>query len=248
MGIPSRTNGGALQGLISDAQQADMTRVKVKICGIRSLEEAEAALDAGADALGFNFWKPSPRYIEPEAARELISGLAPMVSTVGVFVNEERSRILDVVAALRLTAVQLHGDESPEFCEQLGEIKTIKAIRVGQDFDLGIVGTFPVTMVLLDSSIKGSYGGTGQRFDWRIAIEAKQLAQIILAGGLTSQNVWDAITHVRPAAIDVCSGVEAEPGRKDLNKLRDFMSIVARANALIASETESLQSSRGFLP
>lgn len=216
-----------------------MTRVKVKICGIRSREEADAALDAGADALGFNFWPPSPRYIAPQAAREVISGLSPVVSIVGVFVDEELNRIVDIACELRLSAVQLHGDESPEFCQRLESIKTIKAIRVGQDFDLGLIKSYPVSMVLLDSNIKGSYGGTGQRFDWRIAIEAKSLARIILAGGLTIENVWDAITHVRPTAIDVCSGVEAEPGRKDLSRLRSFMEVVARANALIASEASS---------
>jgi phosphoribosylanthranilate isomerase len=110
---------------------------------------------------------------------------------------------------------------------------------VGQDFDLSVLESYRVGMILLDSGIEGSYGGTGRRFDWRIAIEAKRVAPIILAGGLTSENVWDAITHVRPAAIDVCSGVEAEPGRKDLDKLRRFMSVVARANALIAGEEES---------
>lgn len=216
-----------------------MTRVKVKICGVRTLEEAQAAVDAGADALGFNFWPPSARYIDPHAAREVITGITPAVCTVGVFVNEEANRIVDIASELGLSAVQLHGDESPEFCERLGSIKTIKAIRVGQDFDLSLIENYRVDMVLLDSSIEGSYGGTGRRFDWRIAIEAKQFAPIILAGGLTTENVWDAITQVRPAAIDVCSGVEAEPGRKDLDKLRRFMSIVARANALIASETHS---------
>ncbi len=215
-----------------------MSRVKVKICGVRCVEEAEAALEAGADALGFNFWPQSPRYVSPRAMGEIINQLSPVVSTVGVFVNEEANRIIDIASEVGLTAVQLHGDESPEFCERLGSIKTIKAIRVGRDFDLSVIESYPVSMVLLDSDIKGSYGGTGQRFDWRIAIEAKRLARIILAGGLTTDNVWEAITHVRPAAIDVCSGVEAEPGRKDLDKLRRFMAIVARANALIASETE----------
>jgi phosphoribosylanthranilate isomerase len=213
-------------------------RVKVKVCGIGTAQEAEAALHAGADALGFNFWPHSPRYIEPQAALEIISQVSPVVSTVGVFVNEELNRIIDVATRLRLNAVQLHGDESAEFCAQLGSIKTIKAIRVGQDFDLSVINNYPVNMVLLDSSVKGSYGGTGQRFDWRIAIEAKRLARIILAGGLTPDNVWDAIIHVRPAAIDVCSGVESEPGRKDLDKLRRFMSIVAQANALISKESE----------
>jgi phosphoribosylanthranilate isomerase len=213
-----------------------MSRVKVKICGIRTAEEARAAVDAGADALGFNFWPQSARYIEPHAAMEVIKGLSPIACTVGVFVNDQVSRIVDVVAELGLNAVQLHGDESPEFCDQLGSIKTLKAIRVGQDFDLSLIEKYHVEMVLLDSSVEGSYGGTGRRFDWRIAIEAKRLAPIVLAGGLTTENVWDAITHVRPAAIDVCSGVEAEPGRKDLEKLRRFMAIVAQANALIAGE------------
>ena len=212
-----------------------MSRVKTKICGVRTLEEAQAAVDAGADALGFNFWPRSARYIEPHAAREVINGLSPIVCTVGVFVNEEANRIVDLASELGLSAVQLHGDESPEFCGRLGSIKTIKAIRVGQDFDLSLIESYRVNMVLLDSSIEGTYGGTGRRFDWRIAIEAKHLAPIILAGGLTTENVWDAITHVRPAAIDVCSGVEAEPGRKDLDKLRRFMAIVERANAELMS-------------
>ena len=216
-----------------------MTRVRVKVCGVRSFEEAEASLDAGADVLGFNFWPSSPRYIAPNAAREVITKLSPVVSTVGVFVNDVADRITEIAFDLKLTAVQLHGDESPEFCAALDSIKTIKAIRVGQDFDLNVINSYPVSMVLLDSNIKGSYGGTGQRFDWRIAVEAKRFARIILAGGLNTENVWDAITHVRPSAIDVCSGVEAEPGRKDLDKLRRFMAVVARANALIASEDEA---------
>ena len=219
-----------------------MSRVKIKICGVRSLEEAQAAVDAGADALGFNFWPPSARYIEPHAAREVITGITPTVCTVGVFVNEEANRIVDIASELRLSAVQLHGDESPEFCERLAPIKTfktIKAIRVGPDFRQSVIESYRVNMVLLDSSSEGSYGGTGRRFNWRIAIEAKSLAPIILAGGLTIENVWDAITQVRPAAIDVCSGVEAEPGRKDLDKLRGFMAVAAQANALIASETHS---------
>jgi phosphoribosylanthranilate isomerase len=213
-------------------------RVKVKVCGIRTLEEAEAAIDVGADALGFNFWAPSPRYIAPHAANEIIRKLSPVASLVGVFVNEEANRVRDIAEELHLNAIQLHGDESPAFCEGFSRTKIIKAIRVGQDFDLAVIEKYAVSMVLLDSDIKGSYGGTGQRFDWRIAIEAKRLARIILAGGLNIDNVWEAITHVRPAAIDVCSGIEAEPGRKDLDKLQRFMSTVARANALIASEAD----------
>ncbi len=216
-----------------------MTRVKVKVCGVRTLEEAHTAVNAGADALGFNFWPQSARFIEPRAAREVVTNLSPIACTVGVFVNEDVNRIVDIASELGLSAIQLHGDESPDFCERLASIKTIKAIRVGRDFDLSVIEKYRVSMVLLDSSIEGSYGGTGQRFDWRVAVEAKRLAPIILAGGLTTENVWDAITYVRPAAIDVCSGVEAEPGRKDLEKLRRFMAVVARANALIAGNEEA---------
>ena len=213
-----------------------MSRVKVKICGVRTSEEAQAAIDAGVDAIGFNFWPRSARYIEPAAARELKNGISPIGCRVGVFVNEEPDRILKIASDVGLTAVQLHGDESPEFCDLLSSIKTIKAIRVGQDFDLSVIAKYRVNMVLLDSSLEGSYGGTGRRFDWQLAIEAKRIAPIILAGGVREDNVWDAITQVRPAAIDVCSGVEAEPGRKDLEKLRRFMSIAAKANESIAEE------------
>ena len=215
-----------------------MNRVKVKICGIRTLEEAETAIAAGADALGFNFWPRSVRYVEPSVVQEFIRKLSPLVSTVGVFVNEDASRIVDIASNLGLHAVQLHGDEAPDFCERLTNIKTIKALRVGQDFDLSVINRFRVNMVLLDSNVDGSYGGTGQRFDWRIALEAKQLAPIILAGGLTLENVGEAIKQVQPDAIDVCSGVEAEPGRKDFNKIQKFMNIVAQANALIAGDQD----------
>jgi phosphoribosylanthranilate isomerase len=215
-----------------------MNRVKVKICGIRTLEEAETAIAAGADALGFNFWPRSVRYVEPSVVQEFIGKLSPLVSTVGVFVNEDADRIVDIASNLGLHAVQLHGDEAPDFCERLTNIKTIKALRVGQDFDLSVINRFRVNMILLDSNVDGSYGGTGQRFDWRIALEAKQLSPIILAGGLTLENVGEAIKQVQPDAIDVCSGVEAEPGRKDFNKIQKFMNIVAQANALIAGDQD----------
>ena len=210
-----------------------MSRVRVKICGVRSIEEAEAAIEAGADALGFNFWPRSPRYISQNAARSVIQRIAPLISSVGVFVNEDQRRIAEIVSDVGLSAVQLHGDETPEFCASLGSIKIIKAFRVSSDFDYASIASYPVSMALLDAGIKGSYGGTGNVFDWRVAIEAKRYARIILAGGLTIENVREAIATVRPMAIDVCSGVEAEPGRKDPDKVRRFMAEVARANAMI---------------
>jgi phosphoribosylanthranilate isomerase len=209
-------------------------RVKVKICGIRSLEEAEAAVDAGADALGFNFWPLSPRYVSPAAAREIMARLPPSVANIGVFVNEARETIEAIASDLSLAAVQLHGDESPEFCAMITGVKTIKALRVTEHFEPQTIKRYPVSMILLDAAVAGSYGGTGKTLDWKAAAACARLAPVILAGGLTAENVAEAIATVRPTAIDVCSGVEAEPGRKDLEKLRDFMVAATKANALLA--------------
>lgn len=215
-----------------------MSRVKVKICGVRTLEEAQAAAEAGADALGFNFWPRSPRYIPPADAALIATSLPPLVSLVGVFVNEQHERIIETAETVGLHAVQLHGDEPPEFCEGFGRLKVIKALRVGENFDSRVIETYRVAMILLDAGVKGSYGGTGQRFDWHKAIEAKRYAPLILAGGLCADNIAEAILSVRPTAVDVCSGVEAEPGRKDLRKLRELMKEVEVANAMLASESE----------
>ncbi len=211
-----------------------MTRVKVKICGIRSLDKARAAQELGVDALGFNFWEHSPRYIAVADARAIISELDPFVACVGVFVNEDADRVREIHAQLGLAAVQLHGDESPEYCARLAPVKSIKAFRVRDGFAPESVRAYPVSAVLLDAGAPGRYGGTGQSFDWQIAVEVKKYADVILAGGLTAQNVDEAISKVRPTAIDVCSGVEAEPGRKDLEKMRRFMAEVENVNARLA--------------
>lgn len=208
-----------------------MNRVRVKICGVRSLDEAEAAIEYGADALGFNFWPHSPRFIMPCDAQEIIKKLPPVVSCIGVFVNEEPERIIEIASATGLNGIQLHGDETPDICSRLGGLKLIKAFRVGADFDLNRIKDYNVNSVLLDTKVKNNYGGTGERFDWSIAIEAKRFAPIILAGGLSAENVAEAIEYAHPMAVDVCSGVEAEPGRKDISKIRDFMKAVASANA-----------------
>jgi phosphoribosylanthranilate isomerase len=207
-----------------------MQRVRVKICGVRTYEEAQTALDCGADALGFNFWQKSARYIEPQSAREIIQRLPVFTHCVGVFVNEDAERIRQIIEQAKINVVQLHGDEAPEFCAQIGAVKIIKAFRVAEDFDIEELKRFAADAFLLDSKVKGEYGGTGKRFDWRIAVEAKSIAPIILAGGINVENVAEAIDEVRPFAVDVCSGVEAEPGRKDLQKLREFMLEVERAN------------------
>jgi phosphoribosylanthranilate isomerase len=210
-----------------------MNRVRVKICGVRTLAEAEAAVEAGADALGFNFWPKSPRYIPPDEASRIVAGLPALVNSIGVFVNEELDRVREIVSQVGLDGGQLHGEETPRYCLDLQPTKVIKAFRVGEDFDLNTIRDYTVSAILLDAKVEGQYGGTGRRFSWDLAIEAKRRAPVILAGGITIDNVAEAITSVRPFAIDVCSGVESEPGRKDLNKMRDFMKEVARANGLL---------------
>jgi phosphoribosylanthranilate isomerase len=211
-----------------------VNRVRVKICGVRSFEEARVAVEAGVDALGFNFWPKSPRYVAPESAREMIAAMTPLVACVGVFVNEGDQRIRELVSELGLSAVQLHGDEPPDFCAKLDSLRIIKTFKVGPEFDLRTIRGYAVNAILLDTAVKGIYGGTGKRFDWQVAIEAKRYGPMILAGGLNEGNVAEAIERVQPMAIDVCSGVEAEPGRKDLDKLRSFMAAVGRANESIA--------------
>jgi len=206
-------------------------RVAVKICGIRSLEEALLASEHGADMLGFNFWPGSPRHISPEGAGAIISHLPAGVSAVGVFVNEDADRVLEIAQSIKLDWVQLHGNESTEYCATFAALKILKAFRVSDEFNPASIADYSVNMVLLDSAVNGRYGGTGKSFDWTKAIEAKRYAPIMLAGGLDATNVVDAISKVKPAAVDVCSGVEAEPGRKDPEKLKRFLAVMRKAQA-----------------
>jgi phosphoribosylanthranilate isomerase len=207
--------------------------VRVKICGITNLDDARAAVEAGADALGFNFYPRSPRYIEPEEARAIIERLPPFVVPVGVFVNADLDGIAHVVAHARLAVVQLHGDEPPAFCEQVAtRWRVIKAVRVGPDFrPQDLVGS-PAHAILLDVACPGIYGGTGKSFDWAIAQRAAHYAPtLILAGGLSPENVAEAIRCVRPYAVDVCTGVEVSPGKKDPERMRAFVAAAKAAGA-----------------
>ena len=197
---------------------------KIKICGITNLEDALFAADAGADALGFNFYQKSPRYIDPLEAQKIIESLPPLIAVVGVFVNEpEPNRVAEMASQLKLTAIQLHGDESPDYCAQLSDWRVTKALRVSSTFRPEHAGRYNVSAVLLDAYKAGEYGGTGEIFEWDIAIQAKKFAKIILAGGLNPLNVADAVRAVQPFAVDVASGVESSPGKKDRNKVREFV-------------------------
>ncbi|MEW5767666.1 MAG: phosphoribosylanthranilate isomerase [bacterium] len=197
-----------------------MTRIK--ICGITRTEDALAVVEAGADALGFIFAK-SPRRIELSQAVRIAEKLPPLVSLVGVFLNQGAQEIQKVIASCPLTALQFHGQESPEFCRSFGSIKTIKAIRVKNKTSLVDLARYEVDAYLLDTYVKGQPGGTGKIFNWDLAADVSSKYRIILSGGLSSDNVAEAIRRVRPFGVDVGSGVESLPGKKDHQKIRRFI-------------------------
>jgi len=204
-------------------------QIKVKICGITNLDDAIAAVDCGADALGFVFFAGSPRYISHEKVREIIKKLPSFTTTVGVFVNEKIEEIEKIIALTGIDVIQLHGNEPPEMCNISRRI--IKAIRVKSLESLDPLRNYKdtVSAFLLDTFTPDIFGGTGQAFNWDIALEAKQFGRIILAGGLTPDNIAEAVRHVRPYGVDVSSGVELEKGEKDHKKMKLF---IERAKAV----------------
>jgi phosphoribosylanthranilate isomerase len=205
--------------------------MKVKICGITNYEDAAMAADLGADALGFNFFPKSRRYIDPEDARIIIRRIPPFVVTVGLFVNAaEHSRVSAIAHAAGVQAIQLHGDETPEFCRGLSGWTVIKALRIGKSGIQEDPEAFPVQAFLLDSRDDTLFGGTGKAFDWNLAKNISRVRPVILAGGLTPENVQEAIRVVDPYAVDVCSGVESAPGKKSAQKVMEFMNEVRNVN------------------
>ncbi|MDE2887083.1 MAG: phosphoribosylanthranilate isomerase [Gemmatimonadota bacterium] len=203
--------------------------VRVKICGITNPEDALFSVAHGVDALGFIFYKPSPRYVHPERVSNIVSALPPFVTPVGVFVNKAREEIVETVRSTGIRAVQLHGDETPADC--LGyPTPVIRALRVGDGFNPASLSDYPVNTFLLDTDKKGRYGGTGETFDWRFARAATAHGRIILSGGMDPSNVADAVRTVKPYAVDCGSGVEAAPGRKDHARIREFLRALRFAN------------------
>jgi phosphoribosylanthranilate isomerase len=202
--------------------------VRVKICGITNLDDALLAAELGAQALGFIFHRVSPRKVAPEDARQIISQLPPLVLSVGVFVDEPFAVVQELAARVGLDWVQLHGTESPEYCRNLGR-RVIKGFRIQDAGSLADLARYQgaVQALLLDTYKKGQAGGTGEVFDWHLAREARQYGPIILAGGLTAANVARAIASAQPQAVDVASGVEAGPGKKDAEKLRGFFRAIS---------------------
>lgn len=196
-----------------------MISVKIKICGITNADDALAAVDMGADLLGFNFYPKSKRYITVDKAHAIINKLPTFVDTVGLFVNATTEEVREVVGEGMLNWIQLHGDETPEFCDSLSDVgvKIIKAIRVRSKKDIKSAKNFFTDVILLDAYDAKLYGGTGKVFDWKLVSNIQQ--RIFLAGGITPENAVKAI-EVGVYGIDVCSGIESEPGKKDHEKMR----------------------------
>jgi phosphoribosylanthranilate isomerase len=206
--------------------------VRVKICGITNVDDALLACELGAGAIGLNFYEKSPRCVSPFSASKIIGKLPPFVAPVGIFVNWQAGPVTTLAKALGLAAVQLHGDEDPKLVREVAKtISVIKALHVRKGSVLPAFAKYRgATAFLLDALHTGQYGGTGYTTDWSLAQIAAKSHRILLAGGLTPENVAKAILAVRPYAVDVTSGVESKPGKKDPGKLRAFFDEVARAN------------------
>jgi len=201
-------------------------KTQVKICGITNLADAQAAVEAGADALGFNFYEKSPRFVSLETAAEISKQLPPFVLRVGVFVNPAAELVTRAIGDCNLSLLQFHGEETSEFCTQFG-LMSLKAFRVRDAESLKQLADFQTDAFLLDAHSKHGLGGTGEKFNWDLAVAAQQFGKpIFLAGGLTPENVADAVKKVRPFAVDVSSGVESAPGKKDAAKMLAFIEAV----------------------
>jgi phosphoribosylanthranilate isomerase len=213
-----------------------MTRVK--ICGITDPDDAKNAALLGADAIGLNFYERSPRFIDGTLASRIIEAVPAFVSVIGVFVNHPNPQGLeDLALSLGLQAVQLHGNETPDYCSMIQKVKVIKAFRVDSNFRVESLKNYANTMFLLDSGSGVQFGGTGKVFDWSQAYGANAFGWIVLAGGLTSDNVGDAISRLHPFAVDVSSGVESSPRRKDYEKMRRFIEAVRKTDVALLGES-----------
>lgn len=203
--------------------------VKVKICGVTSVADALAAAEAGADMIGLNFYEGSPRHLTLAAAVEISRALPPFVLRVGVFVNPAEELVLRALGDCGLSLLQFHGEEPSEFCAQFGAM-SLKAFRIRDAASLAALENFQTDAFLLDAHSKSGLGGTGETFNWDLAVAAQKFGKpIFLAGGLTPENVTDAVRQVQPFAVDVSSGVESAPGKKDISKVRAFIEAVRGA-------------------
>lgn len=210
-------------------------KVRVKFCGITSVGDADRGVSVGADALGFVFFKESPRYIAPEKAEAIIRRLPPFISAVGIFVNEDLGFIEECIERCGLNVVQLHGDEDQKYCFEFKalrfkDVKLIKAIRIKDKESLRAIEECPADAILLDTYKNGMYGGTGKGFDRTLAVLAKEYGRrLVVAGGLNPDNVYDVIKEIKPYGVDVSSGIESSPGKKNVELMEEFIKEVRRA-------------------
>lgn len=203
--------------------------VKIKICGITNLEDATAAVEAGADALGFMFYDRSARNVSIDRVADIVSKIPTWMLKVGVFVNPEPGLVMSALGTCGLNMLQFHGDESPDFCASFG-VMNMKAFRVRDAVSLEAMKDYRTDVFLLDSHVNGKLGGTGEKFNWDLAVQAKEFGKpIFLAGGLTPENVAEAVYRVRPFGVDVSSGVEELPGKKNHQKIWDFVTAARKA-------------------
>ena len=209
--------------------------IRVKICGITNIGDAYWAAESGADALGFIFYPKSQRSIAPERAKEILQKIPGSIGRVGVFVNQEIQAVKEIVSFCGLRLIQLHGDESPQYCAQFPRSALIKAVSHCADEEVQRLENYPVKAILMDAHEPGRYGGTGKNSDWALALEVKKTHPLILAGGLNKENIKRAIETVRPCAVDINSGVETSPGKKDPYKIREIMEIVRATDKAEAS-------------
>jgi phosphoribosylanthranilate isomerase len=207
---------------------------RVKICGITEFEDARDATLLGADAIGLNFYANSPRYLDPTRASKIIEKLPPFVTVVGVFVNHpDPQNLEDFAVSLGLHAVQLHGNETPDYCSMIQRVKVIKALRVDSNFRVDTLRSHGSGTFLLDAASPDQFGGTGRSFNWDLVFGANAFGSIIIAGGLNPENVAEAVTTLHPFGVDVASGVESKPGKKDYEKMRRFIEAVRRADVAL---------------
>jgi len=201
---------------------------QIKICGITTEKDAAFVAGCGADAVGFIFHPKSPRYVTPEAVKQIIKKLPTDITTVGVFVDLNPLQVKDIVAFCGLDMVQLHGAESPAYCGGFPSSQVIKACALTEEADVEHLGAYPVRAILVDAYDPVRHGGTGERANWALAAKVKETHPLILAGGLSLANIQEAIEHCSPHAVDVNSGVEHSPGRKDHHKVKEIIDLVGK--------------------
>lgn len=203
--------------------------MEIKICGITNMEDAVMAITYGADAIGFIFYNKSPRYLTPEAAKRIVQNLPDDISKVGVFVNHNIHAVREIYELCGLDMIQLHGDESPDYCRGFPQSILIKAISPRREEDLSIVDNYGAKAIMIDAHESGLYGGTGKISNWELAVRLREMRPLILSGGLNGSNILQAIRTVSPHAVDVNSGVELSPGKKDPEKVQSIIELVHHA-------------------